>query len=143
LREWPPLWVALGLLIAWFFADAWGAFATSIGLTLIAAGAGLMLTAVVTMLRARTTPVPHREADVLVTRGPFRLSRNPIYLGDALILAGASLVWGSLLGLLFVPVFVFIINSRFIFDEEARLAARFGTDFETYREETPRWIGPF
>lgn len=142
MKEWPPLWLGVGLVIAWGTGIGWGPVAAGIGWVLIALGALLMIAAAYEMHRHKTTVIPNRPPDALVTTGPFRLSRNPIYLADAIILLGASFVWGSLLGVLFVPVFGVIIYRRFIIDEEARLDAAFGRDFADYAASTPRWIGP-
>lgn len=142
MKEWPPLWVAVGLLMSWGTGIGWGRAAEFLGWVLIALGLVLMLAAAFEMHRSKTTVIPHREPDALVTSGPFRWSRNPIYLGDALILLGGSLVWGSLLGFLFVPVFGVIVYRRFILSEEARLKAAFGQGYEEYAARVPRWIGP-
>jgi len=140
MREWPPVWLVIGIFMSWTFSTGWGAWAVVLGWVLIAAGCALMLVAVMTMLRAKTTPVPNRTPDALVTTGVFAITRNPIYLGDVLILLGVAFVFGSILGLLFVPVFARIIHHRFIIPEEARLAETFGAAFEAYRDATPRWI---
>ena len=75
---------------------------------LVAAGLALMATAAVTMLRAGATVDPTRQPTALVTHGIFRLSRNPIYLGDVLIVAGLCLVWQPLAALVLVPGFLVI-----------------------------------
>lgn len=140
MREWPPLWLALALIAVWMTPGDWGV--SWLGWLLIALGALLMLGAVFEMSRARTTVIPHRQPVALVTSGVFRISRNPIYLGDALIILGASVASGSLVGLLLVPVFGVIIQRRFIIAEEARLERTFGAQFRNYRDRTPRWLGP-
>jgi len=92
------------------------------------------------MRRARTTVIPHMEPDALVTSGIFRRSRNPIYVGDALVLTGLILRWGAWPSLVLVPLFVWLITDRFVLDEEARLRARFGAAFDAYVERTRRWL---
>ena len=106
----------------------------------IAAGLLAMVAAVFEMGRHNTTVIPHREADALVQTGIFAFSRNPIYLGDVLVLVGCVILFKAALALLLVPVFIYIIRQRFIFPEEDRLAAKFGEDFEDYCELTRRWI---
>lgn len=149
MRKWidlPPLWLALTLLIAWGislvvpglgFGGAWAGWA---GVALVGAGLLLMGLAAATMMAARTTVIPHRDPLALVTGGVFRLSRNPIYLGDALVLAGFILRWDAVPALVLVPVFVWLIDRRFIRAEEARLRAAFGAEFETWAARTRRWI---
>ena len=57
--------------------------------------------AALSFLRARSTIVPHEQPAKLITGGLYRLSRNPIYLADLLLLGGLALVWGSVAGLVF------------------------------------------
>ena len=139
----PPVWLLVFALIA--FASrgllVWPQPALAVvGTALVALGLLLMLWAVLTMLRARTTPVPHMSPSALVTTGPFAFSRNPIYLGDALVLAGLSLRWGAPLGLLLVPLFCALIARRFIAAEESRLAAGFGPAWADWSARVRRWI---
>ena len=93
-----------------------------------------------TMMAARTTVVPHMRAAELVTTGPFRFSRNPIYLGDALILAGLILRWDAVLALPLVPIFVWLIERRFIIAEENRLRRKFRHEFARYEQKVRRWV---
>lgn len=110
------------------------------GELLIGAGLVAMVAAVIEMGRLRTTVIPHRDADVLVQTGIFAYSRNPIYLGDILVLTGFAFVWNAPLALLLVPVFVWILRTRFVLPEEDRLAAKFGDAFDDYCDMTRRWI---
>ena len=107
---------------------------------LVGLGLIVMGLAVVEMTRQKTTVVPHMEASHLVTKGIFARSRNPIYLGDALVLAGLALRWDSPVALVLVPVFMAIITWRFIIPEEMRLASKFGADFTAYCARTRRWV---
>lgn len=140
----PPLWLALALLCAWAVGAAvpvavpGGAVA---GVGLAGLGAALMAAAVVQMTLARTTVIPRRNPSALVTGGVFAFSRNPIYLGDALILGGAILGWDAILALPLLPAFVVLIDRRFIRDEEARLRAGFGAEFDLWAARTGRWVG--
>jgi protein-S-isoprenylcysteine O-methyltransferase Ste14 len=143
--DYPPLWLLLFLALAWAQSALWptpwaGDWAAAAGGLLALAGAGLMAAAVPPFLRARTTILPHRQPSALVTSGVFRLSRNPIYLGDVLILAGLAIRWQAWPALLLVPVFVRLLTRRFIEPEEARLRAAFGPAFEAWAGRTRRWI---
>jgi protein-S-isoprenylcysteine O-methyltransferase Ste14 len=100
-----------------------------------------MLAAVAQMTLARTTVIPRRDPSSLVTSGLFSLSRNPIYLADAILLAGAILWLDAILALPLVVSFVWLIQSRFIRDEEARLTLAFGPEFDLWAGRTRRWIG--
>ena len=143
----PPVWLVAMLVLAWVqstqytlgltFGGAWADFAGGI---LVGGGLVLMLLAFTEMRKQKTTLVPHRDADRLVTSGIFKRSRNPIYIGDALILAGLILRWDAVLALPLVPVFVWIIEKRFVIPEENRLRRKFRMDFARYCEKTRRWV---
>jgi protein-S-isoprenylcysteine O-methyltransferase Ste14 len=143
----PPVWLALALAGAWRLGQ-WRPFGLSfggdwIGLPgglLVGAGLVLMALAVAEMRRQRTTVIPHMEAERLVQTGIFKRTRNPIYLGDALVLAGLILYWDVPVALPLVPVFVWIIERRFILPEEKRLRRKFRQDFFRYTEATRRWL---
>ena len=99
-----------------------------------------MLLAVVEMRKCRTTVIPHMEAAHLVTTGIFAHSRNPIYLGDAFLLAGLALCWAAPIAILLVPMFAGIMMRRFILPEEERLRRKSGADFARYCENARRWL---
>lgn len=143
----PPVWLFVAAVVTWWFAQlqpgflrVGGAVVIALGTALICLGVILILLAAYEMRKHRTTIIPHQQAAHLVDTGVFGRSRNPIYLGDALILAGLALRWEAPLAVLLVPVFAWLITKRFILDEEARLAAGFGDAFAQYRETTPRWL---
>lgn len=137
----PPIWLAGHLVLVWLLrGNPDGALGPGLGAILVLAGIGLMVWAVAVMAAARTSVIPHTQPAALVTGGPFRLSRNPIYLGDAMVLAGASLWWGAWAGVILVAVFVWIITRRFIQPEEARLRAAFGSAFDDWAGSVRRWI---
>ena len=139
----PPVWLALATVGAWFSQSIWTAgtpLTAGAGTALVLLGLVLMAVAVVTMARARTTIIPHRKPQALVTHGVFGLTRNPIYLGDALLLTGLCLRWQAPLGLILVPVFVWWITRHFILPEEARLRAAFGAAFTQYATRVRRWV---
>lgn len=142
----PPIWLALFIAAAWWqaqLAPVWmvaGMAARTAGAVLIGAGLVLMAMAVLEFGRHRTTVIPHLMPSALIDTGIFSRTRNPIYLGDALVLIGAVLWNGSLLGLILVPVFIWLIERRFIAPEEARLRAAFGPAFEAYAQKVRRWV---
>lgn len=142
----PPVWLALFLSLAWIqtsFVPIWsfgGAWADLVGGLLVGGGVLLMALAIAEMRRMNTTVIPHRAPDALASQGIFNRSRNPIYLGDTLILAGLILRWDAVPSIVLVPLFMWVITDRFILDEETRLADQFGPQFTAYREKTRRWI---
>ena len=141
----PPVWLLITLVIAWLIADAspelrLGAWSGMAGWVLLLAGLALILAAVLQFRKARTTIMPHETPDAIVTTGVYHYTRNPIYLGDALILVGLILIWDAPLALLTVPVFVFLIQRRFILPEERRLRDGFPSAWEAWSAATRRWI---
>jgi protein-S-isoprenylcysteine O-methyltransferase Ste14 len=137
----PPMWLALALAASWGLGWIWsGAGLGWIGLAVVLAGLALMLVAVLTMVKARTTFIPRRDPTALKTNGVFRLSRNPIYLGDALVLLGAILYWGAWIALPLVPAFMILITRRYIHGEESRLRLGFGEAYEAWAAHVPRWV---
>ncbi len=94
--DWPPVWTAAAVVLSWLAAQImpWPLFGTLgqvLGAVLALAGLGLMAAAALEMQKARTTVIPRRPPTALVTSGIFEYSRNPIYLGDLLVTAGAML----------------------------------------------------
>ncbi len=75
-----------------------------------------------------------------MTAGCFAFHRNPIYLGDSLVLAGAVLWWDVPLAVPLVPLFMLVIQHRFILDEEARLRTAFGPEFDGLVAAHGRWV---
>lgn len=111
-----------------------------IGAFAVLAGVFFVVATVVQMRRHGTPVLQHATATELMTTGIFGKSRNPIYVGLVLILAGVSLWIGSVLGVILVPVFMGVLTRRFIEGEEARLKAAFGDAYEAYAASTRRWL---
>lgn len=135
----PPVWLLGFLVAAWLVSPGQGGLNLTGGL-IVGTGLVFIFWAAATMMAARTTVVPHMRAAELVTTGPFRYSRNPIYLGDALVLTGCLLRWDLLIALPAVFVFCWIITVRFIRPEEARLREDFGAAFDEWCSKTRRWL---
>lgn len=106
----------------------------------IVAGVGVVLWVAAIFNRRKTTIKPGDISSSLVTDGPFRISRNPIYLAMASILAGTAISLGSLMPWLVVPVFVALVGYNVIPVEEAMLADAFGQSYADYRAKVRRWI---
>lgn len=141
----PPCWLALHIGAAWVLSlvspPVFGTPGRILGPVLVALGVLVLALAVLQMARARTTVIPRRDPSALVTDGLFSLSRNPIYLADAIILAGAILWLDAVLALPLLFSFVWLIQTRFIRDEEARLTEAFGPQFDLWAARTRRWLG--
>jgi len=144
---WPPILFGAMALVAWLAGRAlplpWpDAPALSLaGWGILASGLALDLWAMVVMTRRRANILPHRAATALVTDGPFAWSRNPIYLGNTLVLTGCGVAFGNAWFLPAAAVAAAAVTLLAIRREEAHLAARFGADWSAYAARTARWIG--
>jgi len=144
----PPVPYAVALYASWWLGEngmAWplsvaGSFQEPIGWLAVAAGLALLLWAVLTLWRFRTTVNPYRAATHLCVSGPFRFSRNPIYVGDWLIYLGLMLILHTAWPILFAPVVWLIIRHGVIRHEEAHLTARFGAEYVDYLNKVRRWL---
>lgn len=117
-----------------------GAWADLLGGLLVGAGIVMMLLALAEFRKHRTTIVPHKTPDALIQSGIFTRTRNPSYLGDALILAGLVLRFDAVPSLALVPIFLWVIEKRFIVGEEDRMRRVFRLDFARYESKTRRWL---
>ena len=143
----PPLWLlafglAAGIVARWdplglTFGCAWAQLAAGF---LLGGGLLVILVAVGQLRQARTAVLPRREASALVTNGVFGRSRNPIYLGMALVLLGWILRLDQPLALPLLPLFMWLIERRFIDPEEEALARRFPAAWSRYAQATRRWL---
>ena len=111
-----------------------------LGLGPLVGGIALGGTAARLFARHQTTIKPGHASSHLMVDGPYRFSRNPIYLGMVFVLAGAALLLGSLIPWLVLPVFAALIARNVIPVEEAMLEESFGTEYRQYRERVRRWI---
>jgi len=91
-------------------------------------------------LRRRTAVIPYKPATSLVTSGIYRWTRNPMYLGLALIYLGLALILNSLAALVLLPLVLSIIQSQVIAKEEAYLERTFGNDYVAYKKSVRPWI---
>lgn len=141
----PPVWTvgAIGTihLLNWIapyflfnFPVPWVAYGIQ------AIGVGLILWAALWFFRKKTTIEPHHSATTLLVEGPFKISRNPIYLGLVSICFGSVLNAGNLLGFLPFMVLIWALHKRFVIPEEQGLLETFGKEAEDYIAATKRWL---
>lgn len=142
----PPLWLALSMLAMWALdhyvplIEVFSANASLLGLVPVVGGVLLAAVSAWEFRKAGTPVRPFEESTALVTSGPFSKTRNPMYFGMVLVLAGIALLLGSFSPWLVLPMFVYIIQTRFIRNEEAALAQKFPAQFERYRKSVRRWF---
>jgi protein-S-isoprenylcysteine O-methyltransferase Ste14 len=111
-----------------------------LGLLLLAGGVALVLWTWWTMKASGTTLSPTEASRCLVTSGPFRVSRNPMYLGTLLAVIGECAVVGSLIGFVF-PVIYFVGIDRFVESrEEAAMSRQFDDAYSQYKRRVRRWL---
>ena len=110
------------------------------GVALLAVGALIAGWGLITFRRARTTTVPGERSARLVTWGPYRFTRNPMYVGLTLAYAGESAWLGQLWPLVLLPLVVAYVNRVVIPLEEATLRAVFGPAYEQYCTRVRRWM---
>lgn len=106
------------------------------------AGVGVLLVlwAFMTMRSAETSANPYKPARSLVTSGPFRFSRNPVYLAMTLLYFGVALWLNTLWAVVLFPVLLVIMLFGVIFREERYLLLRFGTKYLKYKVSVRRWL---
>lgn len=144
MRLYPPV-ITAAAAGAMGALDRWGPMARMgghnwYGAVPAALGVVLLLWAAWTMRRHGTTLHPHGQATALVVTGPFRIGRNPIYLGLGLILGGLAISLGSSAPWAVLAAWVFAISHLFIQREEAALAQTFGEAFTAYAAKVRRWF---
>jgi protein-S-isoprenylcysteine O-methyltransferase Ste14 len=98
-----------------------------------------MAWAAVVMMRHHTTVIPWARVDHLMTAGPFRLTRNPIYVGDALAYLGVTLIAGTWWPIVLVPLPLLVMQRFVIAREEDYLLERFGQPYTDYCARVRRW----
>jgi protein-S-isoprenylcysteine O-methyltransferase Ste14 len=111
-----------------------------LGLWLLDAGGLLALATIGLFLLARTSVLPFDTASSLVTRGPYRFSRNPMYISAVLTYLGAAIHYGQFWSLLLLPLPLLLLVKVVIPYEELRLRQRFGAAYERYCRRVRRWL---
>lgn len=116
-----------------------GSWTLLVGTPLVVVGGLLFGGAIWTMRAHGKHPAHSDEPPTLITEGPFRYSRNPIYVGHSLVHVGASVLLNSVWPLVtLVPVLWYL--RRVVQREEARLEALFGQEYDRYRSDVRRWL---
>jgi protein-S-isoprenylcysteine O-methyltransferase Ste14 len=107
---------------------------------LIAIWLTLSGSAVFLFRRAGTTPNPMQPTTAIVMHGPFRFTRNPMYLSLVALYGAVTLFVNSLWPLVLLPVVVALIQRQVIAREEAYLEAKFGEEYRAYKARVRRWL---
>ncbi len=134
-----------GFLLEWIWPVriAPAAYAPAIrfvGADLITAWLGLAVWALLTFRAAGTSPHPGHPTAALTFGGPYRFTRNPMYLGFVLMSVGVAFVANALWPLLTVAPAILTVRRVVIRKEEAYLTRKFGAPYEEYKKRVRRWI---
>jgi protein-S-isoprenylcysteine O-methyltransferase Ste14 len=146
----PPLiWMLLAGLVSWLVSmlDVDGSWLDGGGADTVAtlsgiAGISITIAGVLAFRRGATTVDPHNieNASALVSNGPYRFTRNPMYLGMVFVIAAWSLGIGTLIGLVVAEVmFVAVMTRLQIQPEERMLSSKFGVVYDQYCTRVRRW----
>lgn len=142
----PPLIYGLGLLAGYLLHRAVpialvpGATLRALGWVLVALGALLAAWALAYFVRAGQTPDPRQPVKAIVAHGPYRFTRNPMYLAMATGYLGITALMNDFWPLVVFPVVLVILTRAVIAREEAYLERAFGDEYRAYRTRVRRWI---
>jgi protein-S-isoprenylcysteine O-methyltransferase Ste14 len=145
---WPPILLVAVIILASTFNQLipipWPGqkdiAARVIGLAIGAGGIVLAAWSISTMHRANTTIKPHRGSDHLVTNGPFKRFRNPIYLADVMVLLGLAEFTKNIWFVAAAALFGVLVTWLAILPEERYLESRFGDAYSAYKARSRRWL---
>lgn len=111
-----------------------------LGLSAIAGGASILFSGLRAMRRAGTNVDPYKPATAIVTGGPYRYTRNPLYVGLTLIYTGITALANALPAVLLLPAVLTVMRRGVIEREEAYLERKFGDEYLQYKNRTRRWL---
>ena len=145
----PPLIFTATLGVAWSIGllfpvsvlpGALSSFALVLGLPICALAAAAALSGILAFRRAGTNIEPHKPSLVLVEDGPYRFTRNPMYVGLILMMLGLSLIFSLDWGLPLIPALWLVLHRGVVLREEAYLAGKFGERYLAYLARSRRWL---
>jgi protein-S-isoprenylcysteine O-methyltransferase Ste14 len=142
----PPLIYIAGFMLGVALEVAFPIAALPLGLALAAAFIGVAIwlaldgAAMLHFRRARTSMVPMRPTTALVTSGPYGFTRNPMYVGMAVLYSALALSLGVILALAVLPLVIIAVDRLVIAREEPYLERKFGDQYREYKSRVRRWI---
>jgi protein-S-isoprenylcysteine O-methyltransferase Ste14 len=145
-RLWPPVGVGAPLLVGWL-ATAIAGDPVDLGAWRLVPGSALVLFFVVwngwslwLFSRHGTGLLPGQATRAMIEEGPYRLSRNPLYVGMLALYLGIALAAPTLWGIGFFPLAVLLVRWGAIRPEERYLHERFGASYDDYTRRVRRWL---
>lgn len=142
----PPMWLAIGIIVQFVCNEYFpGVRFTTVagqvvGGVILVLGLVLLVVAGGLFKQADTDMIPFKEVSALVTTGVYRYTRNPMYLGMALVLLACAVTVGAATAFVVPPIFMVIIHFRYILPEEQLLRELFPEEFPAYCQRVRRWI---
>ena len=145
-RLWPPVAIGAPLLAGWLATRLWGdpvglgGWRLPLGWVLVVLFAGWNSWSLWLFARHETGLLPRRPTRAMIEEGPYRLSRNPLYVGLLCLYLGLALLAPTVWGLVLFPVAVLLVRWGAISPEERFLHQRFGAAYDDYRRRVRRWL---
>jgi protein-S-isoprenylcysteine O-methyltransferase Ste14 len=142
----PPLFYLAGLLLGFALELMWPIQGPPPAVSVTVAVAGCLVwllldgTAMVSFRRADTSMIPFKPSTALVVTGPYRFTRNPMYVGMAALYLGLAVAVGLIWALILLPVLLVAVDRLVIAREEPYLERRFGEDYRLYKQRVRRWL---
>lgn len=140
----PAIWLLATMLVSFLLGllpgPSVGALSAAVGAVLIVASLILIGWSALWFKRKHTSIEPHDQPKALIVEGPYRLSRNPIYLALLAIALGYALRQDAIWAFLPVAGLFWVLDRRFASVEETRLRQAFGPEADAYIAQTRRWM---
>jgi protein-S-isoprenylcysteine O-methyltransferase Ste14 len=142
----PPALYALAVLVGYLLNHRWplpisgGASVQALAWLLVGAWLALTVSSIGNFRRSRTSMVPIRPATSLVIAGPYRFTRNPMYVGLAVLTVALGLFLDSWWPIVLLVPVLFVVRAFVIAPEERYLERRFGADYVAYTQRVRRWL---
>lgn len=142
----PPVYLAFSLLLMWALQrwlplfECSSQWSMALGDVLVFLGFAIIVWSARLFGKADTPLVPFTRSIAVVTGGPYKITRNPMYLGMVSLLMGAALLFGTLSAWIPIPFFIWVIQARFILGEEHFMEELFGEEYLSYKRTVRRWL---
>ena len=134
--------LALGLVANKLYPMAFLPRAVSrvLGLPLVFGGLAIGLLGFREMRRAETNVDPYKPATAIVTEGPYRFTRNPLYVGMTLVYSGITALFNAFPAAMLLPLALAVMRGGVIEREERYLERKFGDEYLAYKARVRRWL---
>jgi protein-S-isoprenylcysteine O-methyltransferase Ste14 len=142
----PPVFFLVGIVVmvllnSYFPIGRWLHYPWMyLGIIFLVLGFSLGLGSGLYFRRLGTNPRPGAKATLIVTTGPFKYTRNPMYLGLTAMLIGTAILLGTFSPVLVIPIFFILVQTQFVLREEKLMEQWFGQPYLEYKKKTPRWL---